>query len=194
MRAEVPAAGAHPGGILPPGFEWLSHDSAHIIALPPIRAKHGNQAVLTQADSERTAFRVVAVLALMGVLVLSFLPSASVDPLRPNIGDTLDIAHVVAYALLAASTILSLPGQTLTFRQGAAVVLAISLLGIAIELLQPMAGRTASVVDFTENEIGIAGGIALFRAYRHVQRVRARDGGRQVATPRRTCRRTQEKC
>jgi VanZ family protein len=133
------------------------------------------QVVLTPNDSERTAFGIVAVLALVGVLVLSFIPSESVDPLRPNIGDSTDIAHVVAYALLAAATLLSLPGQALTLRQGAWVVFTISLLGIAIELLQPMAGRTASVIDFAGNEIGIAGGIVLFWAYRRVGR--ARNGG-----------------
>ena len=132
--------------------------------------------MLTEADFERAAFRIVAALSLMGVLVLSFLPSESVDPLRPMLGDSTDIAHVVAYALLAASTMLSLPRQALMLRQGAAVVLTISLLGIAIELLQPMAGRTASVVDFAGNEIGIAGGFVLLWLYRRVERVAARDG------------------
>jgi VanZ family protein len=129
--------------------------------------------VLTQADLERAAFRIVAALSLVGVLVLSFLPSESVDPLRLNVGNSTDIAHVVAYALLAASTMLSLPRQAFMLRPGAAVVLAISLLGIAIELLQPMAGRTASVVDFAGNEIGIAGGFVLLWLYRRVERVAA---------------------
>jgi hypothetical protein len=150
-----------------------------------------------RADSERTAFSIVAVLALMGVLALSFLPSDSVDPLRLKVGDTTDMAHVVAYALLAGATMLSLPGQALALRQGALVVFAISLLGIAIELLQPVVGRTASVVDLAGNEIGIAGGFALFWAYRQVGRARNGSGHRgdgQAATPPQTCRGTREKC
>jgi VanZ family protein len=124
---------------------------------------------LTPAVSEQTVFQVLAALVLTGVLVLSFLPPDSVDPLRLQIGDSIDIGHVVAYAVLAATMLLSRPRQSLTLWQGAAVVAAISLLGIAIELLQPIVGRTTSVVDFAENEIGIAGGIALFWAYRRVK-------------------------
>jgi VanZ family protein len=134
--------------------------------------------VLTRTFSERAAFEIVAVLALVGVLVLSFLPSETVDPLRLKVGDSIDIGHVAAYAVLAGATMLSLARQALTLGRGAAVVLSISLLGIAIELLQPMAGRTASVVDFAENEIGIAGGIVLFWAYRRVGRDR-NGGGRR---------------
>lgn len=128
---------------------------------------------MTPAVSEQTVFQVLAALVLAGVLVLSFLPPDSVDPWRLKIGDSIDIGHLVAYAALAATTLLSRP--RLTLWQGAAVVAAISLLGIAIELLQPIAGRTTSFVDFVENEIGIAGGIVLFWAYRQVWR--ARNGG-----------------
>jgi uncharacterized membrane protein len=131
--------------------------------------------VLTRTVSEQAAFEAAAVLALVGVLVLSFLPPDTVDPLHLKIGDSIDIGHVVAYAVLAATTLLSRPRQSLTLWRGAAVVAAISLLGIAIELLQPIVGRTTSFVDFMENEIGIAGGIVLFRAYRQVGR--ARNGG-----------------
>lgn len=134
--------------------------------------------MLTRTLSERTAFEIVAVLVLVGVLVLSFLPPETVDPLRLKVGDSIDIGHVVAYAALAGATLLSLPRQALTLGRGAAVVLSISLLGIAIELLQPMVGRTASVVDFAENEIGIAGGIVLFWAYRRVGRA-GNGGGRR---------------
>lgn len=123
--------------------------------------------MLKRADPERAVFEIVAALALAGVLALSFLPSESVDPLRLNI-DTTDFAHVVAYAVLAAATLLSLQKQALTVRRGALAVLAISLLGIAVELLQPLAGRTASVIDFAGNEVGIAGGIALCWVYRHL--------------------------
>ena len=130
---------------------------------------------MTRTLTERTAFEIVAVLVLVSVLVLSFLPPETVDPLRLKVGDSVDIGHVAAYAALTGATLLSLPRQALTLGRGAAVVLSISLLGIAIELLQPMVGRTASVVDFAENEIGVAGGIMLFWAYRQVGQ--ARNGG-----------------
>jgi VanZ family protein len=131
--------------------------------------------MLPQAEPERVLFGSAAALTLAGVLVMSFLPSESVDPLRPTLGGSTDIAHVVAYALLAATTMLSLPRRAFVLRQGAAVALATSLLGIAIELLQPLAGRTASVVDVAGNEVGIAVGMALSWAYRRAGR--ARGGG-----------------
>ena len=144
-----------------------------------------------QAESERVLFGSAAALTLAGVLVMSFLPSASVDPLRPMLGDSTDIAHVVAYALLAATTMLSLPRRAFVLRQGAAVVLTTSLLGIGIELLQPLAGRTASVIDFAGNEIGIAVGMALSWAYRRVGRA-GRQRGAPIAPSRR--RDSQGKC
>jgi VanZ family protein len=119
---------------------------------------------------EPTVPRIVALLALVGVLVLSFLPSDSVDPMRLNIGYSGDIGHVLAYALLAGALMLSVPSQTLTLWRGICIVFTISLLGIAIELLQPLVGRTTSVVDFTENEVGIAGGVVIFYGYLLAQR------------------------
>jgi VanZ family protein len=151
------------------------HASASDIPPRPVRRYQHEPVVLTPAVSEQAVFRPLAAITLVGVLVLSFIPSEAMDPLRLNIDDSIDITHIVAYALLVATTMLSLPSQALTFWRGAAIVVAISLLGIAIELLQPIVGRTTSVVDFAENEIGIAGGIALFWAYRQVGR--ARNGG-----------------
>jgi hypothetical protein len=190
MRAEIPAAGGRLRCILRREFESRSHASGHIIASP-------RQAVLKRAERERAVFEIVAALALVGVLALSFLPSESVDPLRLNMGDMADLAHVVAYAVLAAATLLSVPRQALTMRRGAAAVLVISLLGIAIELLQPFAGRTASIVDFAGNEIGVAMGMALFWAYRQVGRARnARryPGNGEASLALRRCRDSQEKC
>jgi membrane associated rhomboid family serine protease len=139
--------------------------------------------MLPQAESERAFFGSAAALTLAGVLVMSFLPSESVDPLRPMLGDSTDIAHVVAYALLAATTMLSLPRRAFVLRQGAAVALATSLLG--------------SIIDFAGNEIGIAVGMALFWAYRRVER--ARNGSRyrgdeEAPIALRRCRDSQEKC
>jgi uncharacterized membrane protein len=130
---------------------------------------------------EHTVFKIVSVLVLVGVLVLSFLPSDSVDPIRLNIGYSVDIGHVLAYALLAGATMLSVPRQALTLWRGVGIVFTISLLGIAIELLQPLVGRTTSVVDFTENEAGVAGGIAIFCGYCFVEKVRTRGSRKRPA-------------
>lgn len=129
---------------------------------------------------EHGVFRIVAASVLLGVLVLSFLPSDSVDPMRLDIGYTGDIGHVLAYALLAGAAMLSVPRQALTLRYGVGIVFTISLLGVAIELLQPLVGRTTSVVDFTENEVGIAGGIALFYGYLLVECVRTNASSRRT--------------
>lgn len=130
--------------------------------------------MLSPTMSEHAVIRIVSMLAFAGVLVVSFLPSDTVDPIRLDFGDSVDIGHLVAYALLAAATMLSVPRQTLTLWRGAGIVLTISLLGLAIEVLQPLAGRTTSVVDITENKIGIACGVALFCGYLLVERIRAK--------------------
>jgi hypothetical protein len=87
--------------------------------------------------SEHIVFRIVSVLLLLGVLAMSFLPSESVDPFRLNIGNSVGIGHIVAYALLAGATMLSVPRQALILWRGVGIVFTISLLGLAIELLQP---------------------------------------------------------
>lgn len=102
---------------------------------------------------------------LAGVLVLSFLPSGLVDPLRPHIRNSVDVSHLLAYALLAGTTISSVSRQVLTLSRGAGMAIMIGLLGLVIELLQPLAGRTTSIFDFTENVAGIACGMAIFYCY-----------------------------
>ena len=112
-------------------------------------------------------------MVLVAVVVLSFLPSESADPMRVFSWNSVDLSHVVAYAALAGTALLSVSKPTLW--QGIGLVLAISFLGLAIEVLQPLVGRTTSIVDFTENEIGVAVGIAMFCAYWLGQKIRARD-------------------
>lgn len=129
--------------------------------------------MLTPTASLHTVCRVATVLVLMAVLVLSFLPSDSTDPMRVFSWNSADLSHVVAYAALAGTALLSVP--KLTPWQGTGIVFAISLLGLAIEVLQPLVGRTTSIVDFTENEVGVAVGIAVFCVYWIGQKIRARD-------------------
>lgn len=127
----------------------------------------------TPTASLHTVCRVAAVLVLVAVLVLSFLPSDSADPMRVFSWNSVDLSHVVAYAALAGTALLSV--HKLTPWQGIGIVFAISLLGLAIEVLQPLVGRTTSIVDFTENEVGVAVGIAVFCVYWVGQKIRARD-------------------
>jgi VanZ family protein len=129
--------------------------------------------VLTPTALLHIVCRVAAVLVLIAVLVLSFLPSDSADPMRVFSWNSVDLSHVVAYAALAGTALLAVP--KLTLWRGTGIVLAISLLGLAIEVLQPLVGRTTSVVDFTENEIGVAVGIAIFCVHWVGQKVLARD-------------------
>jgi hypothetical protein len=125
--------------------------------------------------SQQTVSRPLALLALIGVLVLSFLPVEMVDPLRLKIGDSTEIGHGLAYAFLTTATMLSVPRQALTVWLGIGVVLAISALGLGIELLQSLVGRTTSTVDFAQNEIGIAGGNALYLACLRIKPIRVKN-------------------
>ncbi len=129
--------------------------------------------MLTRTASLHTVCRVAAVLVLIAVLVLSFLPSDSADPMRVFSWNSVDLSHVVAYAALAGTALLSVP--RLRLWSGIGLVFAISLLGLAIEVFQPLVGRTTSVVDFAENEVGVAVGIAIFCVYWVGQKIRARD-------------------
>jgi VanZ family protein len=129
--------------------------------------------MLTPAESFHTACRVAAAMVLVAVVVLSFLPSESADPMRVFSWNSVDLSHVVAYAALAGTALLSVSRPTLW--RGMGLVLAISFLGLAIEVLQPLVGRTTSIVDFTENEIGVAVGIGMFCVFWLGQKIRARD-------------------
>jgi VanZ family protein len=129
--------------------------------------------MLSPTTSLHTICRIASVSVLIAVLVLSFLPSDSADPMRVFSWNSVDLSHVVAYASLAGTALLSVP--KLTLWQGIGIVSAISLLGLAIEVLQPLVGRTTSVVDFTENEVGVAIGIAIFCGYWVGQKILAKN-------------------
>ena len=96
---------------------------------------------MTRIMSPHVFFRIVSVLLLIGVLVLSFLPPDLLSLTRWDLG------HPVAYALLVVATLLSLPRRRQTFWMALGVIIAITLLGLAIELLQPLTGRTTSAMD-----------------------------------------------
>lgn len=93
--------------------------------------------------------RAVAAAAALGIVIVSLLPAGSVDPGPWNAG------HVFAYGLLACAVILSLDDSRRTATGLAWVVVAVSALGLGIEVLQPAVGRTLSLRDFLSNELGI---------------------------------------
>jgi len=73
-----------------------------------------------------------------------------------------------------------MPAQRVTLERGMSIGLAVSLLGTTIEMLQPLAGRAASIVDFAQNEAGITAGIACFAGCRLCTPPVKREPGRNV--------------
>lgn len=144
------------------------------------------------AMSEKIIFKMVTLLILVGIVIMSFLPSELVDPLRPHIRHSIDIGHLLVYVLLAGAAMLSVPRHVLTPWKGTSIALKISLLGLVVELLQPLFGRTTSIVDFTENVVGTIFGMAIIYGYLSFERVRLKYSSKrltvkQTAVPRQGC-------
>ena len=121
---------------------------------------------------EHVVFATVSFFALIAVLMLSFMPSDSANQMRINLNLPVDIGHVLSYALLAAATVLSVPGNRRTVQRGVRVIFAASILGLVIELLQPLVQRSAAFMDVVGNEVGIVCGISIASGYIFVDRVR----------------------
>ena len=92
-----------------------------------------------------------AVLAL--IAVLSLLPASVVLPGRWNLG------HVLGYALLTGVAGLAIPRARRTLGALLAMAAGVTLVGIAIEWLQPLVGRTTSWKDVLSNEFGVLAGL-----------------------------------
>lgn len=96
-------------------------------------------------------------MALAALLVLSLWPSGSAKNALPDDGDNViwTLAHIPAYALVAALTV---PLAYRRFRESARALTASLIfagtLGIALELVQPVVGRTADVADMALNLLG----------------------------------------
>ncbi len=70
--------------------------------------------------------------------------------------DWWNFGHIPAYALFAGLTLVVVSQRIrLTFGWLASVAVGLGLLGLAIEVLQPHFGRTASVTDFAYDILGI---------------------------------------
>jgi len=138
-------------------------------------------------------FRWVAAALLLAVIFVSFVPGDSVDPYRVHMGESVEIGHVIAYAILFVTSMFSIARLSRTVALGSVVVLALSLFGLAIELLQPLAGRTTSIVDFAENETGIGFGIVFFLGCLLFERIRT-DGYVLMSVPAQAVRKVSETC
>ena len=98
----------------------------------------------------------------IGLLAVAVLPLAPVQTL-PSLDLCETIQHALAYAFLAASGCFGF-GLT-SLRAQIAVVVALSVFGGVIEVLQPpLAGRTGTIADAIANQIGVALGWMLARS------------------------------
>jgi len=100
-------------------------------------------------------WRVVAALSVLVVLAGSLAPGSAAGGLPAGADKLL---HAVGYAAIA----LSLAGarRAETPRALVAVVVAAALLGVGVEVVQPVVGRTASVLDAAANLAGATAGAA----------------------------------
>lgn len=97
----------------------------------------------------------------VSILVLSLLPAGSPES---EIGSSWiwNFGHVPAYALLAALGMLALaPRRPAGYRLRASVGVAIVTLAAILELVQPLVGRTASLIDVGSGALGALIGIGM---------------------------------
>lgn len=98
----------------------------------------------------------------IGLLAVAVLSLAPVQTL-PSLDLSDKIQHALAYAFLAATGCFGF-GLT-SLRAQIAVVVALSVFGGVIEVLQPpLAGRTGTIADAIANQIGVALGWMLARS------------------------------
>ncbi len=111
--------------------------------------------------------KAVFVLALLGVFVLSLLPSDHLPHIATSIWDKAQ--HALAFTLLAVLALLAWPGRPVWRTAGALL-----LYGIAIEWAQAATGwRHGDAQDVLADAVGVAIGCVLVAA---IRRLRARSG------------------
>ena len=114
-------------------------------------------------DRERL-FRIAACLVLVVVLVASFLPPSMVAPGRWNLG------HLPAYFVLTVVTLFAWMPHKRTVLVIVGIAALLCVLGLLIELSQPLVGRTSSLIDLTYNMIGVFTGVAVYVVSVRLQR------------------------
>jgi len=116
----------------------------------------GVPSLLARYRASRWLFRWGVILA---VVLGSFVPGGDV----PSV--VWDVGHMPAYLVLTSALLFSRRGGKRRPEAILRVVLAISAMGLVIELLQPLAGRTTSVIDFGMNEAGVSLGVMCYVLY-----------------------------
>lgn len=110
------------------------------------------------------AILTLAAAVLTAIVILSFLPKTIVVLGKWNLG------HAPAYATLVLCTIFAFSKVKRAPINLVLIGLAISLLGGIIELLQPLVGRSTSLVDFAYNELGIGVALIFYAIYSRLDR------------------------
>jgi hypothetical protein len=88
------------------------------------------------------------------ILVGSLLPPATIAPAMPHFSGADLAAHAGAYAVLSLLAVGAWPG-----RRRLALGAAVLLLGVLIEVVQPLTGRSLSGLDMLADAAGVSGGL-----------------------------------
>lgn len=109
---------------------------------------------------ERRLYKLGVTLSWIGVLAVilvgSFMPEQEGPQEQGILPQDWNLFHIPAYAVLAVVTVGFLRSRYFSPYTAIGVsILFASLLGLGIEWLQPLFGRTQSLIDFGFNEIGV---------------------------------------
>ena len=110
----------------------------------------------------KRALEALWLLSLLLILVVSFLPEGTRIAALAT-ADWWNFGHIPAYALFASLTLVVVSQRVKpTFGLFVGVIVGLGLFGLTVEVLQPYFGRTASVVDFAYDILGILLAMAVF--------------------------------
>lgn len=109
-------------------------------------------------------FKIATYLILAVVLIASFLPASMVAPGRWNLG------HLPAYLALTLVSLFAFSPYNRTILMVLGIAALFCALGLLIEFLQPLVGRTSSLVDLMHNVIGVFTGVVVYIVVLRMQR------------------------
>jgi len=114
----------------------------------------------------RTALRRVATAGWAGLILAgSLLPASAIAPAMPGFSGADLLAHAAAYAALCVLAVWAWPG-----RRRLVVAGVVLLLGILVEVLQPLTARSLSALDMLADAAGVVAGLATAWAVRKLGR------------------------
>lgn len=103
---------------------------------------------------DRRQYRALAVGVAVLILAVSLIPGSGM----PDTGHVDKLLHAAGYAVLAWLGARGLPATSRTDALG--ILVAVVLFGAGVELLQPLVGRNASVLDAMADLVGAVAGVA----------------------------------